>query len=441
MKEIDLTKGPIAGNLWRFALPLMAGNLLQQCYNLTDTWVVGQYIGENALAAVGSAYSLMTFLTSLLFGMCLGCSAFFSMARGRSDTGLLHRGVWISFVFTGTVALFFTLLASLLVEPIMGLLNIQPQAWDDSLIYLRWIFLGLPAAYLYNYASNLLRGIGNSAAPLFFLVMSAVLNIVLDLLFVIVLKAGVRGAAAATVLSQYIAGFGITAFVFIRCRDLLPEKRDRTWDSKTAGQIASLSVFTCLQQSVMNFGILMIQGLVNSFGVSAMAAFAVAVKIDTLAYMPVQDFGNAFSTFVAQNHGAGSGTRIKKGIRAGIISVAAFSLTVSAVVYALAPSLMGLFVRADQLQVIGIGTTYLRIEGAFYLGIGILFMLYGYYRAIDLPWMSLILTVISLGTRVGLSYAFSPRLGLEVIWWSVPIGWLLADAAGILFGFHTFRKG
>lgn len=185
----------------------------------------------------------------------------------------------------------------------------------------------------------------------------------------------------------------------------------------------------------MNFGILMVQGLVNSFGTVVMAAFAAAVKIDSFAYMPVQDFGNAFSTFIAQNYGARDMGRIRRGIRSAVLAAAVFSGAVSVLVCVFAEPLLLLFVKPEEREILAVGVQYLRVEGAFYVGIGILFLLYGLYRAIQRPGMSLVLTVISLGTRVALAYALSaiPAIGVVGIWWSVPIGWALADVAGVVY--------
>ena len=185
----------------------------------------------------------------------------------------------------------------------------------------------------------------------------------------------------------------------------------------------------------MNFGILMVQGLVNSFGTVVMAAFAAAVKIDSFAYMPVQDFGNAFSTFIAQNYGARDMGRIRQGIRSAVLAAAVFSGAVSVLVCVFAEPLLLLFVKPEEREILAVGVQYLRVEGAFYVGIGILFLLYGLYRAIQRPGMSLVLTVISLGTRVALAYALSaiPAIGVVGIWWSVPIGWALADVAGVVY--------
>lgn len=210
---------------------------------------------------------------------------------------------------------------------------------------------------------------------------------------------------------------------------------DIHFDRTCLKEITSFSLLTCVQQSVMNFGILMIQGLVNSFGTAVMAAFAAAVKIDSFAYMPVQEFGNAFSTFIAQNFGAKRYDRIRRGVYSAFITAVVFSLVVSVLVFVFAEPLMLIFVRSNETEILSVGVDYLRIEGAFYCGIGILFLLYGYYRAIRKPGMSVILTVLSLGTRVVLSYILAsiPSIGVIGIWWSIPIGWLLADLIGIIY--------
>ena len=421
-------------------IPLMLGNVMQQFYNLVDTWVVGKYIGDNALAAVGSSYSLMTFLTSVILGLCLGSSAFFSITFGEKNIKRLKNGMFISFVMIGIFSLILTFASFYLCGRIMKILQVPYDIQGIMSEYLKWIFVGIFATFLYNYFSNLLRGIGNSVIPLVFLCVSVILNIGLDLYFVLVLKQGIRGAAIATVISQYISGIGLMIYVYIRYPELRLKYEDTKFVKRTAYDIAILSGMTCLQQSVMNFGILMVQGIVNSFGTQIMAAFAVSVKIDTIAYMPVQDFGNAFSTFIAQNFGAGKYDRIKDGIKKALKSVALFCIFISAIVFIFAKPLMMIFVNAESTEIINIGVQYLRIEGACYIGIGILFMLYGYYRAINKPSMSVVLTVISLGIRVVLAYVLSRVIGVVGIWWSIPIGWFIADAVGICFYLFKFDR-
>ena len=322
----DLTQGSIPRGLLGFALPLILGNLLQQLYNLADTWVVGRFIGEGALAAVGSSYTLMTFLTSILLGLCMGSSVYFSIQYGRQDPDRLRNGIFQSFLLIGGLTLLLNLTVYLALDGILVLLQIPPDILGLTKEYLQWVFAGMAATFLYNFFANLLRSVGDSATPLVFLGISVVLNIGLDILFVVPLGMGVRGAAMATVIAQFVAGLGLFLYTWFAFPALRVQKRHRYWDRAALKNLLNLSLFTCLQQSVMNFGILMVQGLVNSFGTAVMAAFAVAVKIDTIAYMPVQDFGNAFSTFVAQNYGAEKRDRIRTGTHWAVFWVVLFCL-------------------------------------------------------------------------------------------------------------------
>ncbi len=436
----DLTRGPVMGSMLRFALPMILGNLLQQCYNIADTLIVGKYLGSNALAAVGSSFTLMTFLTSILLGLCMGSGAVFSIRFGQRDEKRLNESICASFVLIGVLTVVLNLLTFLALDGIKGFLRVPEEVWPMMREYLKVIFCGIAATFLYNYFAAFLRSLGNSFVPLVFLGVSALLNIALDLFFVLVLRRGAAGAAEATVIAQYVSGVGITLYAMAKVPQLKGIRRRFTLKWTSVKEIASFSILTCVQQSVMNLGILMVQGLVNSFGATIMAAFAAGVKIDAFAYMPVQDFGNAFSTFIAQNYGAREKERIQEGLKGAVIASGLFSIFVSLLVFLFARPLMSIFVQAGEEAVISAGVTYLRIEGAFYCGIGCLFLLYGLYRALGRPGMSVVLTVISLGTRVALAYILSaiPAIGVVGIWWSVPIGWFLADAVGI--GYYLWKK-
>lgn len=439
----DLTQGSIPKGLLWFALPLICGNLFQQLYNLTDTWIVGRFIGEGALGAVGSSYTLLTFLTSILLGLCMGSAAYFSIQFGRGDMARLRQGIFQAFVLIGGLTLVLNVAVYLLLGGFLWLLRIPAEVAGVTRTYLLWIFGGIAATFLYNFLANLLRAVGDSATPLAFLGVSVGLNIGLDVLFVVPLHLGVMGAALATVIAQYASGLGLMAWAWKKYPALRVRREDMVWERRSLANVFRLSFFTCLQQSVMNFGILLVQGLVNSFGTAVMAAFAVAVKIDTVAYMPVQDFGNAFSTFVAQNYGAGKRDRIRAGVKWAAACVVLFCLAVGGAVCLLAPRLLAFFAGAEAAEVIAIGTGYLRIEGSCYLGIGVLFLLYGYFRAVNRPAVSLVLTVCSLGTRVALAYALSalPALGVTGIWLSIPIGWFFADTVGIVLWRRENRRG
>ena len=435
----DLTRGPVMRSMLLFAIPMILGDLLQQCYNVADTLIVGRFVGTGALAAVGSSYSLMTFLTSILLGLCMGSGALFSMHFGRRDADGLRESLVSSFVLIAAVAAALSAASFACLDLIRVFLQVPAEVWGLMRAYLAIIFAGIPAVFLYNYFASFLRAVGNSVVPLAFLAVSACLNIVLDLWFVLGLGRGVAGAAEATVIAQYVSGVGIAAYALARRSEFRGLGRHLRIRAACLREVASYSFLTCLQQSVMNLGILMVQGLVNSFGPTIMAAFAAAVKIDSFAYLPVQDFGNAFSTFIAQNYGAKQPERIRAGLKDAAAASVGFGAVLSAAVWFFAAPLMGLFVDAGEAAVIAEGVRYLHIEGAFYYGIGCLFLLYGLYRALGRPGMSVVLTVISLGTRVALAYLLSATpLGVTGIWWAVPIGWALADAAGI--GWYLARK-
>lgn len=434
----DLTQGPVMRSMLLFAVPMILGNLLQQCYNIADTLIVGQFLGKNALAAVGSSFTLMTFLTSILLGLCMGSGALFSIRFGQRDEASLREAVCASFVLIAFAALLLSGAAFAGLDVLQRFLRVPAEVWGLMREYLSVIFCGIIATFLYNYFASLLRALGNSVVPLVFLAVSAVLNIALDLWFVLGFERGVTGAAEATVIAQYISGIGIAVYAWFRCPQFRTGRCSIRWNC--VREIAGFSILTCVQQSVMNLGILMVQGLVNSFGSTVMAAFAAAVKIDAFAYMPVQDFGNAFSTFIAQNYGAQKESRIRAGLKGAVGASMLFCAVVSALVCFFAHPLMVLFVGESETGIILEGVRYLRIEGMFYCGIGCLFLLYGLYRALGKPGMSVALTAISLGIRVTLAHALSavPMIGVIGIWWSVPIGWAMADTVGILY--YIFRK-
>ena len=376
---------------------------------------------------------------SILLGLCMGSGVAISMQYGSGEYDKMRESVFQSFVLIAGMALVLNLLVYLGLDGILWVLRVPEELKLLMKDYLVIIFLGITATFLYNYFANLLRAIGNSVVPLVFLAVSALLNVALDLLCVIVFGWGVKGAAGATVFSQFVSGIGIGIYTLKKFPEFCPKREDCRWDKQNLASILNLSVMTSVQQSIMNFGILMVQGLVNSFGTVIMAAFAAAVKIDSFAYMPVQDFGNAFSTYVAQNYGAGQSERIRKGIRSAGLTSALFCIFISVMVCLFASPLMGIFIDVSQVDIIAAGVHYLRIEGACYIGIGILFLLYGYYRAVNQPGMSVILTIASLGTRVALAYLLSATpLGVTGIWLSVPIGWALADAIGI--GYYLKRR-
>lgn len=440
--ERDLTIGNEKKVMLQFAFPMIVGNLLQQFYNIADSFIVGRFIGPEALAAVGTSFALMTFLTSAIIGLCMGSSVVFSMFYGAKNDRKLQNSFFVAFVLIALFTVVINLLVYLFTDGILHLLQIDISIRSMTKEYLLVIFAGIFFIFLYNFFAAVLRSMGNSTLPVICIGISALLNIALDLWFVVGLHQGVAGAAWATVIAQAVSALLIMIYTLTRVPQARLSRECMHFDPILAKEIAGCSALTSVQQSIMNLGILMVQGLVNSFGVAVMAAFAAGVKIDAFAYMPLQDFGNAFSTFIAQNKGAGKTERIHRGIRSAAQLSTIFSLLISCIIFFFARPLLTIFIAPERTDILDIGIAYLRIEGVFYLGIGLLFLLYGLYRGMGHPGMSVVLTVISLGTRVVLAYLLAPipAIGLTGIWCAIPIGWVLADLTGFLYYFKYKKR-
>ena len=265
LRKGDLTQGGITTTLLQFTLPMLAGSLLQQCYNIADTLIVGQCIGANALAAVGSAYTLMVFLISILLGLSMGSGTVFSLQYGAGDLSALRRSIYVSFLLIGTVTILLNVAVFLWLDPILRWLQVPYDIYSLMRNYLWIIFWGIVFTFLYNFYAALLRAVGDSVTPLWFLAVSVVLNIGLDLFLILVLDQGIEGAAVATVIAQGTAASGILLYTYKIRPELRLHREDMRFDRSSLREITSFSTLTCVQQSVMNFGILMVQGLVNSF--------------------------------------------------------------------------------------------------------------------------------------------------------------------------------
>lgn len=440
---MKLTKDLVHGNetkaMLNFAIPMIIGNIFQQLYNVADTIIVGKFIGPNALAAVGSSFSVMVLLTSIIIGLCMGSGAVFSLLFGAHEIDKLKNSFYTSFIFIGFVTIVINLCSILFIDDILTFINIPTEVFNDSKSYLQIIFYGIGFTYFYNYFSTVMRSMGNSIIPLIFLILSAVINIVLDIIFVVPLHMGIAGAAYATIIAQGFSAIGMAIFCMLFVPQIRIKREHRYLNKNIVTMISNYSILSSVQYSIMNFGILMIQGLVNSFGISAMAAFTAVVKIESFAYMPVQDFGNAFSTFIAQNMGAKKQERIHTGIRSAVKIITIYCVVISVFILLFAKPLMYIFIKKEETEILKIGTQYLFTVAGFYCFIGYLFMFYGLFRGLGKPDVSIILTIVSLGTRVLLAYLLSSIsfLGIIGIWWAIPIGWVLADIVGIvIFRYH-----
>lgn len=391
-------------------------------YNIFDTLIVGKLLGNVALTAVGSSYAFMVLLSSIIIGFTMVASVVFSHYYGSKAINKLKIAIFNAFIFILAIAIVLNILSYVFLDKLLEWINIPSEAALMTRKYLSVIFIGIIFIFIYNFIASVLRSLGNTKIALYFLICSTIINITLDYIFIKYLNMGVPGAAWATVIAQIFSEIGISTYFLIKRKDLLPTSDQLRFDKYILMDIIDNSSLTAIQQSIMNLGILMIRGLINSYGLIVSAAFAVAVKIDAFAYMPAQDFGNAFASFVAQNHGANNKERIHQGLKIAMIVSVIFCLISSIFVYIFAEKLMMIFVRADEVEVIKVGVNYLRTEGVFYIGIGILFLWYGYYRGLGDSKQSIVLTIISLGLRVLLANILSQYYGTFGIWISIIIG-------------------
>ncbi len=431
---MDMTKGNPTKTILKFSFPFLVGNLFQQLYNIVDSVVVGKFIGTEALAAVGSSFMLMNFFSFVIIGFCMGASAVYSFYFGEKNYLKLRKSIFISFVSIGLFTIFISVFTILNIDNMLLLLKTPESILTGSKDYLEIIFGGLIFVFLFNGCSALLRSIGDSKTPLYFLILAAVINVVLDLIFVTVFNMNIIGVALATVIAQAVSSILCFIYVYIKMPQLRVCRKDMVFDKKIALMVSKYCFLTSIQQSIMTFGMVCVQGIVNTFGPDTIAAFTAAGKIDSIAYLPVQDFGNAFSTYISQNKGARNISRVHEGVKSAARTIVLFCSVFSILIFMNSKNLMKIFINENETTVIDLGVEYLSIISIFYILIGFLFMFYGFFRGIGALNTSLILTIISLGTRVIMAYVLSsiPTLSQRGIWWSVPIGWALADVTGFL---------
>lgn len=364
----------------------------------------------------------------------MGTSVVLSQYFGAEDYDKFRKSISTAFLFMTTLTIIISITTVLFTKPMLILMKTPKEILDSSTHYLQIIFSGLIFTLLFNFSSAVLRSVGDSKTPLYFLIIASIINTILDLLFVINFNMGVIGVAVATVIAQAISSILCLVYAFVKLPFIRITPKEFIFDKKLFSIIKRYSLLTALQQSIMTFGMVCVQGLVNSFGTDIMAAFTAAGKIDSLAYLPVQDFGNAFATYVAQNKGAGDLERIRSGVKSAAKSIIVFCLISSTVIFFSSKYLMRIFVNSNEINVINKGIEYLSVISIFYVLIGFLFMFYGYFRGIGSLNTSILLTIVSLGTRVSMAYLLSsfPRIAEKGIWWSIPLGWALADMLGLI---------
>lgn len=439
----NLTEGKPLKLLFFFALPMVLGNLFQQLYNMVDSMVVGKFVGEDALAAVGSSFPIVFLAVAIASGLSMGCTVVISQLFGAGRIMEMKTTVYTALVALGIIGIGIMVLGEVLSAPLLELLGTDPDIMADSLIYLRIYFGGAIFLFLYNSLNGIYNALGDSKTPLMFLIVSAITNIVLDLVFVIYFKMGVAGVSWATLIAQ--GACAVVSFIVLmkRLRHMENEEENRgkkpaIFHYDAVKKIAKVGVPSIIQQSVVSVSMMCMQGLVNSYGKVFVAGYTAATKIDTLSMMPNINFSNAMSSYTAQNIGAGKEERVREGYRACIFMLTIFSVVLTGVIFLCGPNLLGMFLNTGaEGGAMSYGLRYMKTVSIFYAVMGILFVSNGLLRGAGDMKAFLISSMSNLFMRVIIAYSLSHFIQERAIWISIPIGWSI----GAVYAYLRVRSG
>ena len=439
----NLTEGKPLKLLFFFALPMVIGNFFQQLYNMVDSMVVGKFVGEDALAAVGSSFPVVFLAVAIAAGLSMGCTVVISQLFGAGQIREMKTTISTALIALGVIGLAIMAAGELAAGPLLKLLGTDADIMADSLTYLRIYFGGAVFLFLYNTLNGIYNALGDSNTPLKFLMVSALTNIGLDLLFVIRFHMGVAGVAWATLIAQGLCAV-VSFFVLIkRMKDMESEpaaadKKFAFFEANAARRIARVGVPSMLQQSIVSLSMMFMQGLVNSYGKVFVAGYTAATKIDTLAMMPNMNFSNAMSSYTAQNIGAGKDKRVVQGYKACLLMVLIFSLIITGIIYLFGPQLLSLFLNSgSEGSAMGYGLRYMKTVSVFYVLMGLMFVGNGLLRGVGDMGAFMLSSMSNLFSRVAIAYLLAHFIGSSAIWWSIPIGW----GIGAIFSFIRVQSG
>ncbi len=432
----DLSQGPIARQIFIFAVPMLLGNVFQQLYNIVDMIIIGRYIGTGAVAAAGASFPVIFVLVSLVIGITTGTTIIISQYYGAKDFDAVKRAIDTAMIYLFVASIILTVAGLLFIEDIWHLIGLPDELVADATRYFSIYAGGLILMFGYNAISAVLRGLGDSKTPLYFLIISTLLNIGFDLLFVLSFGWGIGGVAFATVLSQGIA-FVLSVIYLNRTHQLIRLRLSGlVFDWDIFRKSLRIGIPTGLQHTFVSVGMLALISIVNRFGTDTIAAYTIAWRIDSFAAMPAMNFGLALNTFVGQNLGAGKPERVARGLRSTLIMTTAVSLTFTAVAWLFGRQMMGIFTPNE--EVIEIGYGYLVVVASFYIIFSSMFVIQSVMRGAGDTLIPMFITLIALWfLRIPVSHLLSLRFGAEGIWWGIPIAWLF----GLVAAYIYYRTG
>lgn len=436
----SLTEGKPGKALWLFTLPLLASAIFQQLYNIADTIIVGQFVGEDALAAVGASYPITMIFTAIAMGCNIGCSVIISQLYGAGKKAQMKTAISTSFIAFTVLSLLLTGLGLALAIPLMRVLGTPENVFDSSVAYLNIYIVGMPFVFLYNITTGIFTAFGDSKTPLIFLIISSVTNIGLDLLFVITFSWGVAGAAWATVIAQGLASIGCILVLVLRLKHIKTDEPAKKFSWVLLKKTAFIAVPSVLQQSFVSLGNLFIQGVVNSYGSSVMAGYTAAVKLNIFTTTCLTTLATGISSYCAQNIGAGKTERLSSGFKSGVIISLCTSLPFFLLYFFFSPMMVNLFMEGGSAEAMQAGCDFLKIVSPFYFVIGIKIAIDGMFRGAGAMKLFMLSTFSDLLLRVALAYILTPSMGATGIWTSWPIGWALATALSVFCYFKGYWK-
>ena len=422
--EKDLTTGKITPQLVKFTIPLVLGNLFQLTYNAVDSIIVGRFVGKEALAAVGICNPILTLFILFLNGLCLGASILMGNQFGAKDYDKLHKQISTTMISGIIFSVILAVICIIFAHPILNIMRVDPSIMSMTINYLRIIFAGLIFTFMYNCFASTLRALGDSQSPLYFLITSAVINIIGDLFFVLFLDWGSEGCAIATVLSEALSCLLCIIYIQRKVPVLQLGKKWLVFDKSLLGKTISYGWASAMQQATVQLGKLGILAIVNSMGVSIAAAFAVVNRIDDFAYTPEQNIGHSMTALMAQSKGAGKKDRLKEAFKSGLKIEFVYGVIIFLVCFLLANPLMRLFTNDP--DVIRHGVTYLRLISVMYLLPAVTNGVQGYFRGIGDLKITLISSFVNMGVRVAVAgiLVFLFSLQIEALPYSYLAGWI-----------------
>lgn len=436
----DLTQGKPSAVLWRFCLPLFGSIVFQQLYNLADSWVAGKFIGQNALAAVGNSYEITLIFLAFAFGCNMGCSVLVSQLFGAKDYPRMKTAVYTALLASLAVCLSLMGLGLALGRWLLHAIRTPQAVFRDSLLYLNIYLWGLPFVFFYNLATGIFTALGDSRTPFWFLAVSSLSNIAVDILFVTTFRMGVAGVAWATFLCQGISCLLAVGGILRRLR-AIPAGHAGRFSWQLLGRFAGIAIPSTLQQSFISVGNLLIQGVINGFGPEVMAGYSAAVKLNNLVITSFTTLGNGVSSFAAQNIGAGRWERVRAGFCAGLRLVWLLCVPLAGLYFFFGRSLMGLFLQTPTALALDSGTAFLQVVAPFYFVVSAKLIADGILRGAGQMRRFMAATFTDLILRVALAFLLSATaLGYWGIWSGWPIGWTVAAVLSLAFYGKTLRQ-